>query len=54
MADAASLDVNNDTLSEKFLFDILRYESQLEFNFLRDALTIDKVKIIAKQQSWFG
>ena len=53
LADATSLGVNNETLTDKFLFDILRYDSQVEFEFLRDALTHDKVKLVAKLPSWF-
>ena len=53
LADAVNLAVNPDTLSQKFLFDVLRYDSQVEFDFLRDALTLDKVKLIAKLPSWF-
>lgn len=53
LADAVNLAVNPETLSQKFLFDVLRYDSQVEFDFLRDALTLDKVKLIAKLPSWF-
>lgn len=53
LADAVNLGVNSDMLSQKFLFDVLRYDSQVEFDFLRDALTLDKVKLIAKLPSWF-
>ncbi len=53
LADAVNLAVNPDILSKKFLFDVLRYDSQVEFDFLRDALTLDKVKLIAKLPSWF-
>ena len=53
LADAANLGVNNEKLTEKFLFDVLRYDSQVEFDFLRDALTMDKVKLVAKLPSWF-
>ena len=53
LADAVNLGVNSETLGEKFLFDVLRYDSQVEFDFLRDALVLDKVKLIAKLPSWF-
>lgn len=53
LADAVNLGVNPEALGEKFLFDVLRYDSQVEFDFLRDALTMDKVKLIAKLPSWF-
>jgi type III restriction enzyme len=53
LADAVNLGVNSETLGEKFLFDVLRYDSQVEFDFLRDALTLNKVKLIAKLPSWF-
>jgi|LauGreDrversion4_2_1035121.scaffolds.fasta_scaffold27095_3 type III restriction enzyme len=53
LANAVNLGVNPEALGEKFLFDVLRYDSQVEFDFLRDALTLDKVKLIAKLPSWF-
>ncbi|RTL00479.1 MAG: type III restriction endonuclease subunit R [Proteobacteria bacterium] len=53
IANANDLGINPDELSKKFLFDVLRYDSQVEFDFLRDALTMDKVKLIAKLPAWF-
>lgn len=53
IATASNLGVNSETLNHKFLFDVLRYDSQVEFDFLRDALTMDKVKLVAKLPSWF-
>ena len=53
IATASDLGINPDELSKKFLFDVLRYDSQVEFDFLRDALTMDKVKLIAKLPAWF-
>lgn len=53
IATASDLCINPDELSKKFLFEVLRYDSQVEFDFLRDALTMDKVKLIAKLPAWF-
>lgn len=53
VATANDLGINQDEFSKKFLFDALRYDSQVELDFLRDAVTMEKVKLVAKLPTWF-
>ncbi len=53
IADAEALGVSSDQLASKFLFDVLRYDSKIEFDFLKNAISQDRVKLITKLPSWF-
>jgi type III restriction enzyme len=53
IANASELGVSADNFASKFLFDVLRYDSQVEFNFLKEAISSDKVKLITKLPNWF-
>ncbi len=53
IANANELGISSDNLATKFLYDVLRYDSDVEFNFLKNAISQDKVKLITKLPSWF-
>lgn len=43
----------SDKFRDKFLYNVLRFDSKSEVKFLRDCLVRDKVKTITKLPSWF-
>lgn len=53
LADARYLKVAPELLANKFLYNVLRFDSSTEAKFLADCLLQDKVKLISKLPSWF-
>lgn len=53
LADANYLKVDPELLANKFLYNVLRFDSSTEAKFLADCLIQDKIKLISKLPPWF-